>query len=114
MVQEKRCMGLSLAGAPWPAATSSEMAAIDFINMKSPVRYLPIAVKMIVTVVEAAAASSIGNTQRAIDRADCAANTCPDCLANYAADRASYPVTFVGALLRASHDTLRVSDLRNR
>jgi hypothetical protein len=80
----------------------------------TPLRYLPIAVEMIVAVVKAAAGLPIGNTEHAIHSADCAANTCPDCLANHAADWASHPVTFVSTLLRAAHDALRVPDLRNR
>src|SRR5579872_2571614 len=114
MVQEKRCICFASAGTPWLAATSSENAAIDFINMMlpPPVGCLPIAVKMIVTVVKSAAALPMGNAQHAIDGSDCAANTCPNRLADNAADGASYPVSFVRTFLRASHDTLRVSDLR--
>src|SRR5579872_1303412 len=36
MVQEKRCICFASAGTPWLAATSSENAAIDFINMMLP------------------------------------------------------------------------------
>ena len=74
---------------------------------------------MMVTVVIAAAAmpapvAAIGNPEHALDRAHRAADPGADGAANDAADRTGDPIAFIGAFLRAAHDTLRMAELRDR
>jgi hypothetical protein len=80
------------------------------------VKNLPVAVETIVTIVETAAAimAPIGNPEHAIHRTDGAADTGADRAANHATDRAGNPVTFIGAFLRATHDTLCMDELGDR
>src|SRR5581483_8863574 len=85
-----------------------------FLRSGGPAADLPITVEMIVAVVVAAAASSVGNAEHAINGADSAANTCPDDLSDHAAYGSGHTVTFVSTLLRAAHDSLGASDLGKR
>src|ERR1700743_333542 len=76
----------------------------------------PIAVEVTVAVIVTAAviAAGIGNAEYAVHRADGAANAGADLSANGPADRTGNPIAFIGAFLRAAHDTLRMSDMRDR
>src|ERR1700694_1154631 len=75
----------------------------------------PIAVKMIVPIVIAAAAiATIPDPEHAFDRSHRAADTGTDCAANHTTDGAGNPVTLAGAFLRAAHDALRMPELGNR
>jgi hypothetical protein len=75
---------------------------------------LPIAVETVVPVVKAAAAAMavIGDSQNAIDGANCSADTGADDASDCAPYRAGDTVAFIGTVLGATNDALGMAGLR--
>jgi hypothetical protein len=77
---------------------------------------LPIAVEVVITVVETSAAVmvAVGNAEDTVDGADGAADTCADHATYGAAHRTGDPVTFGSTLLGSAHDALGRGEMRDR
>lgn len=75
---------------------------------------LAIAVEAVVAVIvtAAAAVTTMGNPEHALDRTHGPANTGADDASNCTADRAADPVAFIRALLGTAHDALGMAGLR--
>lgn len=57
---------------------------------------------------------AVGNTERPLDRADCAADACPDHATDCTAHGTPNPITLIGPLPGAAHDALGVTRLGQR